>query len=102
MSDSGWLCGLIEDGSNWPEKYLDDDVARFLDFCKDCELRYIEKYDEQKFITLKDRMRRDKSKDSGFCGCGCHPEQENNKVKENIINNSIEGIKTLRMYLESY
>jgi len=103
MSGGDWLCGLIEDGSNWPEEYMDDDVARFLEFCKGCEVEYIKKYGEEKFIEKKNWMRRDKSKDSGFCNCGCHPDQNSKDYNKRVEDIKIEEkVMTLRMYLESY
>ena len=100
-SGDRFLCRLIEDDSNWPEKYMDDDVARFLEFCVDCETEYIKLYGSEKMVALKNNMRRDKSKDSGLCRCGMHPDQSKNLIKDsNIHNNNVNP--TLRMYLESY
>lgn len=101
-SGDGLLCSLVGDESNWPEKYLeDDDVARFLEFCVDCETEYIKLYGFEKMVALKNNLRRDKSKDDGLCRCGMHPDQGNDLIKDSTIhNNNINP--TLRMYLESY
>jgi hypothetical protein len=99
--ENRYLCNLIEDGSNWPEKYMDDDVARFLEYCVDCENEYIKLNGSEKMVSLKNNMRRDKSKDDGLCNCGNHPDQGKYPLKD--INTNTNNINpTLRMYLENY
>tara|TARA_R110002020_G_scaffold157312_3_gene340001 strand:+ start:62 stop:400 length:339 start_codon:yes stop_codon:yes gene_type:complete len=104
MSGDKWLCGLREDGSNWPEKYMDDEVARFLEFCEGCEVEYIKKYDKEAFIDKRNHMRRDMSNENSMCGCGNHPEQTLNKRKVipmDVPTTKQVAVMTLRMYLDT-
>ncbi len=95
-----WLCDRVEDGSNWPEKYMDDEVARFLDFCEDCERIYVEKYGREKMDEKINKLRGVNSKNH-VCPCECHPEGE--YVPRNVAvkdTKTMERVRTLRMYLE--
>ena len=98
----GWLCNLSEDGSNWPEKYMDDEVARFLEFCEVCENEFVFKHGQEKMDAKKAWMRRDKSQESPLCSCGCHPEQTQSAKR--VIEHTptmVRVRKTLRMYLNT-
>ena len=97
----GKLCGYIGDGTNWPQKYLDDEVARFLEFCEKCEQKYIEKYSQEKMDAKRDWMRRDLSEDSIDSACGRHPDGEYvPHPKESEKNTKAKKcVKTIRMYL---
>ena len=99
----GKLCGYIGDETNWPQKYLDDEVARFLDFCEKCERLYVEKYSQEKMDAKRDWIRRDLS-DETECPCGCHPDGENIPSHKESQNNTVpkmKDVKTIRMYLEA-
>ena len=100
-SNHDWMCGLIKEGPNWSEKYMDDGVARFLEFCKDCEFKYIDRYGQSKFDNTKKSMRDDNLKDIDSCDCGCHPEEG---VKSKLYikpTKVIYKVRTLRMFLEN-
>jgi len=99
---SGRLCGLPHNGSNWSEKYLDDEVARKLDICSECKGKYIEINSEELFEQLKNRLSGDKKKELENCDCGCHPDDG---VKTTTLihkKRDKQKIMTLRMYLDRY
>lgn len=105
LGDGTWLCGFEEDGTNWPEKYMDDEVARFLEFCEGCEEAYVNKHGQEKMDAKRDWMRRDLSQDPELCPCGCHPEgmyiPPSTSDDESIETHTqpSEEVRTLRMYL---
>lgn len=97
-AESEHLCKLIEDGSNWPEKYMDDEVARFLEFCELCETNYVKKHGQENMDKKKAWLRRDMKQDSEECPCGSHPE---GMVLDRSPTTPItkKKVKTLREYL---
>jgi hypothetical protein len=99
----GKLCGYIGDETNWPQRYLDDEVARFLEFCEKCEQKYVEKYSQEKMDAKRDWMRRDLSEDSIGCPCGRHPDGEyilSPEESQKYTKPKKKVVKTIRMYLE--
>jgi hypothetical protein len=103
--NDGILCEVIQDDSNWPEKYLKDEVARQLDFCETCESKYVELFGQPKFDSLLRNIRNEEGLNDGYCGCGRHPEQKEIRWVERELEshepeNGDNSLKTLRMYLE--
>ena len=99
---SGRLCDLPYNGSNWPEKYMDDKVARKLDICSDCKDKYIKINSQELFEQLENRLRGHKKKGLENCDCGCHPDKGMKITKSINKQRDKQKVMTLRMYLDSY
>jgi hypothetical protein len=99
---SGRLCKTPYTGSNWSEKYLDDEVARKLDICKVCKEKYIELNGLEMFHKIEIRLGQSEIKGIENCDCGCHPDDNSNITKYVNKKTNKPDILTLRMYLESY
>ena len=100
--DSGRLCGLPYDGSNWPEKYMDDKVAKELEICSNCRDKYIKLNSLELFEKLKNRLVGNKKKGLENCDCGCHPDGGMKITKSINKQRDKQKVMTLRMYLDSY
>ena len=50
------LCGYVQEGS-WPEKFLEDSVARTLELCEACLTHYTEQHGEEAAENLLANIR---------------------------------------------
>jgi len=91
-------CGEDQENTNWPEKYLNDELARTLKFCEICKAEFIQVHGQDKMNTILTTMRADTMQTTDDNWAEDHPDEVLNHVTVETPTNV--GLKTLRMYLE--
>ena len=116
MNHRGYLCKKPISEERWEQKYLNDEVARQLEICPPCIENYVRRHGQKKWDKIITRVKGTHWLGDGYCPCGHHPEQQEMRsigVYEESYSEdesmefedstlpSREGLKTLRMYLNT-
>lgn len=91
-------CGNKKDDTNWPEKYLNDEVARTLDICETCVDEFIKTHGQNRMDEILTNLRANTMQNEE----DYQVENDNNGGMNQVIDitPTSERVKTLRMYLE--
>tara|TARA_R110000744_G_scaffold344259_1_gene449532 strand:+ start:97 stop:429 length:333 start_codon:yes stop_codon:yes gene_type:complete len=91
-------CGTNADDKNWPDKYLNDKVARTLEICETCMAMFIKSHGQNKMDDILTNLRANTMQNTE----DYQVEDYNDEVMNQVIDitPTRECVKTLRMYLE--
>jgi len=91
-------CGTNADDKNWPDKYLNDEVARTLDVCETCMAMFIQSHGQNRMDDILTNLRANTMQNTESYQIESYNDEVMNQAID--ITPTRERVKTLRMYLE--
>ena len=91
-------CGTNADDKNWPDKYLNDELARTLDVCETCMAMFIQSHGQNRMDDILANLRANTMQNTESYQIESYNDEVMNQAID--ITHTRERVKTLRMYLE--